>query len=63
MLSSHFTGLGKGPGTGQGSMGSNILCRSVHTCLRQGQGPGPIVSYYVSSLPCTIPGSGPVQYE
>ena len=51
MVSSHYTGPGlvMGQGTGLGSMGSNILCRNVHTGPRQGEGPGSIVSY------CTRP--------
>ena len=33
---------------GPGSMGANTLCRDVHIGLRQGQGPGSIVSYCAS---------------
>ena len=43
-------------------MDSNILERNVYTGLRQGQGPGPIVSYCSSSTPCIGPVPGPVQY-
>ena len=35
-----------------------VPCRTVHTGLRQGQVPGPIVSYCASSVPC--PGPGPI---
>ena len=55
MVYSHFTGTG--PGTD--SMGSNILCRYVHTGLRQRL--RPIVSYCASPVQCT--GPVPVQYE
>ena len=34
-----------------GSVGSSILCRNVDTGPRQGQGPGPIVSYCASPVP------------
>ena len=44
-------GNGTGAGTGAGSMGSNILCRNVHTGLRQGQGPEPIIFYCTSPIP------------
>ena len=46
-------GTRTGNGTGTGSMGSNILCRNVHTGLSQGQGPGLIVSYCASFIPCS----------
>ena len=36
------------------SMGFNILCRNVHTGLRQERGPGPIGSYSASTIPCTM---------
>ena len=59
MVHSHYVGLGlrKGPGsgTGLGSMDSNISYRNVHTSPRQRKGPGPIVSYCASSIPCTAP--------
>ena len=49
---------GMGPGTGQGlgtgSMVSEILSRKVQTGLRQIQGPGPIVSYCASPIPCAV---------
>ena len=32
----------------------NILCRNIHTVPRQGEGPGPIVSYCVSPIPCGV---------
>ena len=57
MVYSHCMGLGIGPG----SMRSNILCRKVNTGLRQGQGPGPIVSYCASPVP--FAGSCPLQCE
>ena len=51
--------------TGQGlvSMGSNILCRNVHTGPRQGHGLGAIVSYCASPIPCAGPSPDPVQYD
>ena len=59
MVNSHNVGPdpdpAKGPGTGLVSMGSNILCRDVHT--------GPIVSNCDSLVPCTDPRVGPVQCE
>ena len=30
-----------------------ILCRNVYTGLRQGRGPGPIISYCANPVPCT----------
>ena len=42
-------------------MGSNILYRNVHTGPRQGNEPGPIVSYYANPVLCPSP--GPVQCE
>ena len=47
--------MGPGPGMGPGSMGSTKLCRSVHTALRQGQGPGPIASYCATPIPLLVP--------
>ena len=40
-------------------MESLVSCRNVHTDLRQVQGPGPIVSYCTSPVPCTCPCSLP----
>ena len=40
-----------------------VPCRNVHTGLRQGQVPGPIVSYCVSPPPTASPGPVPVQCE
>ena len=54
--------MGPGPGMGPGSMGSIKLCRSVHTALRHGQGPGPIISYCATPIPCTGPDPCPVQH-
>ena len=36
-------------------MESIIPCRNAHAGLRQGQGPGPIASYYVTPVPCSSP--------
>ena len=47
----------------KGSMGSNISWRNVHTGLRQGQGPGSIVSYCSNFVPCTGLVPGPVQCD
>ena len=46
---------GPRPGMGPMSMGSNQLCRTVHTTLGEGQGPGPIVSYCATPVQVTIP--------
>ena len=40
-------------------MESIVPCVTVHTGLRQGQGPGPSVPYYANPVPCTGPGPGP----
>ena len=42
---------------------STVPCRYVHTGLRQGQGPEPIVSYCTSHILCTSPGPISVQRE
>ena len=62
---SHYTGTGPGMqwGLGTGPVVSNILCRNINTSLRQEQGPGPIVSYCASSIPCTASGPGGMQCE
>ena len=62
---SHCTGSGQGmePGTGPGSIGPSKLCRNVHTASRQGQGPGPIVSYCATPVPCTGLDPCPVQCD
>ena len=54
MVYSHWTGPGPdmGLGIGPGFIGSIISYRNVHTGLRQGQGPGPIVSYCASPMQC-----------
>ena len=43
-------GIGTGTGTGDGPelIGSNILYGNVHTGLRQGKVPGPVVSFLCS---------------
>ena len=63
MVYSHCTEPGPetGPGMTPGSMGSNILCRNVHTGPRQGQVPEPINSYYARPVLCTSP--SPVKCE
>ena len=61
MVFSHYTG--KGLGMGLGSMGSNILCRNVHTCPRQGQVLGPILSYCANPVPSSAPGLDHMQRE
>ena len=63
LVYSHCIGPGPemGPSIGPGSMGSNISCSNVHTGLKQGQGPRPIVFFCASSVACTR--SGPVQCE
>ena len=48
---------------GTGSLGSNKLCRIVHTALRQRQGPVPSVSYCATPLSCTGPSPCPVQCD
>ena len=45
---------GTGQGLGTGSTVSEILSRKVQTGLRQIQGPGPIVSYCGSPIPCAV---------
>ena len=59
MVSSHFTGPGPGMKLeiGPGTMVSDMLCRNVHACLRQGHGTGAIASYWASPILCTGPGS------
>ena len=42
-------------GTGSREMGPNMLHRNPHTGLRQGQEPGPIVSYCAGSVTCPVP--------
>ena len=61
MVYSHCMRPGPGieQGTGLRLMGSNILCRNVHTGPRQGQGPEPIVSCCASPVPCSAPGPCP----
>ena len=44
-----------------GAMGSNILYKNVHAGLRQGEEPGPIVSYCAGQVACFCP--VPVQLE
>ena len=51
-------GSGTGPGLGMGSMGSDTLCRNVHTGLRLIQGSGPIVTYSAGPILCTYPDPG-----
>ena len=41
-------------------MESVVLCRNVHIGLRQGQGPGPIISYCANAVSFTGPAPGPV---
>ena len=36
-------------------MENTVCCGNVHTSLRQGQGPGPIVSYCAVSFPVLVP--------
>ena len=48
-------GPGQVQGEDPGLMVHNKLYRNVHTVLRQGQEPGPIVSHYISSIPCPTP--------
>ena len=50
-------------GLGQDREWEKDQWRNVHTGLRQGQGPGCIVSFCASSVPCTGPVSGPVQCD
>ena len=45
-------GLGAGPWMEPGSMGSAILCKNIHTGLRQIKWPGLIVSYRAIPVPC-----------
>ena len=63
MVHSHCTrtGTGTGQGPGMGSVGTTILCITLHTGL--GRGPGPILSYCASTHPCTAPGPGTVLCE
>ena len=65
MVHSYCTGTGQRQvqGTELGAMAPNILHRNVHTSLRQGQEPGPIVSYSAGPVPCTCPGPVPVHCE
>ena len=44
-------------------MESVVLCRNVHTGLRQGQGPGPIISYCTSAVSFTGPAPGPLLFD
>ena len=46
---------GGGQGLWMGSMGSNMSWRNIHIGLKQGQRPGPIVSYCASPVLCTNP--------
>ena len=48
---------------GMGSVGSDFLCRNFQTHSRQRQGPGPIVSYGASPIPCTVRGRSPLRCE
>ena len=54
---SYCTGPGPGQvqGTGLGLMGPSILYRTLHTGLRLGKEPGPIVSYCAGPVLCTGP--------
>ena len=61
MVHSHCTGTE--PGLVHRPMETIVPCRTVHTGLRQGQVPGPIVSYCASSVPCSGPGPILVQCE
>ena len=65
MVYSHCTGmeLGQVQGTVPGQIGPYVVYKIVHTGLRQGQKPGPIVSHCASQIPCTCPGSVPMQCE
>ena len=54
---------GQVQGMGLGAMGTNMLCRNVHTGLRQGKESGSIVSYCADPVPCTCPGPVPGQCE
>ena len=65
MAYSHCTGIGPGQvlGTELGLMGPDILYRNIHTGLRQGKEPVPIVSYCAGPIPSTCPGPVPVQCE
>ena len=60
-----WTGNRTGTMDGTASMGSNMLCRerNVYIGLRQRQGPGHIVSYCGSPVPCTGCDPIPVQFE
>ena len=65
MACSHCSGVGPGQvqemGMFLGAMGTDMLYRNVHTGPRQGKEPGSIVSYCTCQIPCTCPGSVPVQ--
>ena len=65
MTYSHCTGTGpeQVQGTAPGAMGTNILYRNVHTGLRQGKEPGPIVSYCARWVSRICPGSVFMQRE
>ena len=61
---SHWKGPGPGAGswTEPGSMGI-MICKNVHAGLRQGQWPGPFVSYCANPVPCIAFGLGSMQCE
>ena len=63
MVYSDYTGTGPGLVKGPNFMESLAQCRNVHTGLRQGQWPEPIVSYCASFVSCTIPGPVALQCE
>ena len=46
-----------------GTMDFYVMLCPVHTTLRMGMGPEPIVSYCVSPVPCTRPGPSPMQCD
>ena len=60
MAYSHCTGTGPGQvqGMGLGAKGTYMLYRNVHTGLRQGKGPGSIVSCGARPVPCPLIGTG-----
>ena len=57
MTYSHYTGLepGQVKRTGKELMGSNILYRSVHTGLRQGNEPDPLSAVMPVPFPVPVP--------
>ena len=65
MAHTHCMGpeVGTGQGTGLGMMAFYIMLCTVHTTLRLGKEPEPIVSYCTSPSPCVGPGPIPVQCD